>query len=43
MAGLPPLRRVNANDTDFERRTTVRPAQPIENVDFWFVSVGYRR
>ena len=44
MAGLPPLRNVNANDTDFEHIPNNRPAgsQPIENVDFWqFVSVGY--
>ena len=44
MSGLPPLRNVNANDTDFEHIPNNRPpgSQPIENVDFWqFVSVGY--
>jgi predicted permease len=44
MSGLPPLRNVNANDTDFEHIPNDRPpgSQPIENVDFWqFVSVGY--
>ena len=44
MSGLPPLRNVNANDTDFEHIPNNRPAgsQPIENVDFYqFVSVGY--
>ena len=44
MSGLPPLRNVNANDTDFEHIPNMRPpgTQPIENVDFWqFVSVGY--
>ena len=44
MSGLPPLRNVNANDTDFEHiPTTGRPAQRrFENVDYWqFVTVGY--
>jgi len=44
MSGLPPLRNVNANDTDFEHIPNNRPpgAQPIENVDFWqYVSLGY--
>jgi predicted permease len=44
MSGLPPLRNVNANDTDFEHIPNTRPpgSQPIENVDFWqFVSLGY--
>ncbi len=48
MSGLPPLRRVNANDTDFEHipNTPPPPGQqavgPPQNVDFWqFVSVGY--
>ena len=44
MTGLPPLRDVNANDTDFEHIPNNRPpgSQPIENVDYWqFVSVGY--
>jgi len=44
MSGLPPLRNVNANDTDFEHIPNNRPpgSQPIENVDFYqFVSLGY--
>jgi putative ABC transport system permease protein len=44
MSGLPPLRNVNANDTDFEHIPPGRPpgSLPIENVDFWqFVSAGY--
>jgi putative ABC transport system permease protein len=44
MSGLPPLRNVNANDTDFEHIPPGRPpgSQPIENTDFWqFVSLGY--
>jgi predicted permease len=48
MAGLPPLRDVNANDTDFEHipnpppGSTAPPTGPPQNVDFWqFVSVGY--
>ncbi len=44
MSGLPPLRNVNANDTDFEHIPNNRPpgSLPIENVDFWqYVSVGY--
>jgi len=48
MSGLPPLRNVNANDTDFEHIPNAAPGQPPipgvlpQNVDFWqFVSVGY--
>ena len=44
MSGLPPLRNVNANDTDFEHIPPGRPpgSQPVENVDFWqYVSMGY--
>ncbi|HUL72394.1 MAG TPA: ABC transporter permease [Vicinamibacterales bacterium] len=44
MSGLPPLRDVNANDTDFEHIPNNRPpgTLPIENVDFWqAVTVGY--
>jgi putative ABC transport system permease protein len=48
MAGLPPLRNVNANDTDFEHLPNgplppgAVPAGPAQNVDYWqFVSVGY--
>ena len=44
MSGLPPLRNVNANDTDFEHIPNNRPAGslPIENVDYYqYVSVGY--
>jgi predicted permease len=41
MAGLPPNRAVNANDTDFEHIPNGQPGQPpppgqpIENVDYW--------
>jgi putative ABC transport system permease protein len=48
MSGLPPLRNVNANDTDFEHIPNVPPAAgqppqgPPQNVDYWqYVSVGY--
>ena len=44
MSGLPPLRNVNANDTDFEHIPNNRPPGqgPIENVDFYqYVTVGY--
>ena len=47
MSGLPPLRNVNANDTDFEHIPNTPPAPgqtagPPQNVDFFqFVSVGY--
>jgi putative ABC transport system permease protein len=44
MSGLPPLRNVNANDTDFEHiPNNLPPGQaPPQNTDFWqFVSVGY--
>jgi len=45
MSGLPPLRDVNANDTDFEdiSPTELAPnAGPAENVDFWqTVTLGY--
>jgi predicted permease len=47
MTGLPPLRNVNANDTDFEHIAPLPPGQPrgsvpIENTDFWqTVTVGY--
>jgi predicted permease len=44
MTGLPPLRNVNANDTDFEHIPPGRPpgSLPVENVDFWqTVTVGY--
>ncbi|MEZ5318784.1 MAG: ABC transporter permease [Vicinamibacterales bacterium] len=36
-SGLPPLRSVDANDTDFEHIPNNRPpgTQPAENVDFW--------
>jgi predicted permease len=43
-SGLPPLRNVNANDTDFVHIPNNRPpnSQPSENVDYWqFVTVGY--
>jgi predicted permease len=43
-SGLPPLRNVNANDTDFEHIPNNRPpgTQPAENVDFYqYVSLGY--
>jgi putative ABC transport system permease protein len=44
MSGLPPLRNVNANSTDFEHIPNNRPPGelPIENVDFYqYVTVGY--
>jgi putative ABC transport system permease protein len=44
MSGLPPLRNVNANDTDFEHIPNDRPpgSVPAENVDFYqTVTVGY--
>ena len=44
MSGLPPLRNVNANDTDFEHIPNNRPPGegPAENVDFYqYVTVGY--
>jgi predicted permease len=43
MSGLPPLRSVNANDTDFEHIPNVdRPEGPPQNVDFYQnVPVGY--
>jgi putative ABC transport system permease protein len=44
MSGLPPLRNVNANDTDFEHIPPGRPpgTQPAENVDFYqYVTLGY--
>jgi predicted permease len=44
MSGLPPLRNVNANDTDFEHIPNNRPPGegPPENVDFYqYVTVGY--
>ncbi|HEY7476159.1 MAG TPA: ABC transporter permease [Vicinamibacterales bacterium] len=44
MSGLPPLRNVNANDTDFEHIPNNRqPGEgPIENVDFYqYVTIGY--
>ena len=48
MSGLPPLRNVLANDTDFEHIPNAAPGQPPipgvlpQNVDYWqFVSVGY--
>jgi predicted permease len=47
MSGLPPLRQVNANDTDFEDIPDTRDANqqnqfPTQNVDFWQgVSIGY--
>src|SRR5688500_14323847 len=42
MSGLPPLRPVNANDTDFEHITQGGPGIPAENVDYWqFVSHEY--
>jgi putative ABC transport system permease protein len=43
-SGLPPLRNVNANDTDFEHIPNNRPPgqAPIENVDFYqYVTAGY--
>jgi predicted permease len=44
MSGLPPLRNVNANDTDFEHIPNNRPpgSLPGENVDYWqYVTSGY--
>ena len=45
MSGLPPLRDVNANDTDFEDIVPAASGQdrgPAENVDYWQgVSVAY--
>jgi putative ABC transport system permease protein len=44
MSGLPPLRNVNANDTDFEHIPDNRPpgSLPIQNTDYWqFVSLSY--
>ena len=45
MTGLPPLRNVNANSTDFEHITDMPGSNntgPIENVDFYqTVTVGY--
>ncbi len=44
MSGLPPLRRVDANDTDFEHITRMSATDPgpAENVDFYqTVTVGY--
>jgi putative ABC transport system permease protein len=48
MSGLPPLRNVLANDTDFEHIPNAAPGQPPipgvlpQNVDYWqFASVGY--
>ena len=44
MSGLPPLRNVNANDTDFEHiPNNLPPGEGVpQNVDYWqFVSVGY--
>jgi predicted permease len=43
-SGLPPLRNVNANDSDFEHIPNNRPqgSVPSENVDFYqYVTVGY--
>jgi putative ABC transport system permease protein len=43
-SGLPPLRNVNANDSDFEHIPNNRPQGegPSENVDFYqYVTVGY--
>jgi predicted permease len=43
-SGLPPLRNVNANDSDFEHIPNNRPqgATPSENIDFYqFVTAGY--
>src|SRR5204863_82538 len=43
MEGLPPTRRVNANDTDFESYTPApNTKDPQENVDYWqYTSVNY--
>ncbi len=35
MSGLPPLREVNANDTDFEDYVPGGPGDPVENVDYY--------
>jgi putative ABC transport system permease protein len=43
-SGLPPLRNVNANDSDFEHIPNNRPqgSTPAENIDFYqYVTVGY--
>jgi putative ABC transport system permease protein len=43
-SGLPPLRNVNANDSDFEHIPNNRPQGqgPAENIDFYqYVTVGY--
>ena len=41
MSGLPPLRQINANDTDFEH-ISESPDAPIENVDYWqMVTIDY--
>ena len=40
--GLPPLRQVNANDTDIEDYQQTEGEGPIENVDYWqSASTGY--
>jgi predicted permease len=40
MAGLPPFRQVNANDTDFEGYTpTPGSGQPAENVDYYQITM----
>jgi predicted permease len=40
--GLPPLRRVNANDTDIEGYEPADGEGPVENVDYWqSASTGY--
>jgi predicted permease len=40
--GLPPLREVNANDTDIEGYQQIEETDPMENVDYWqSVSTGY--
>jgi putative ABC transport system permease protein len=40
--GLPPLREVNANDTNIEGYEQVDEKDPMENVDYWqSVSTGY--
>jgi predicted permease len=42
MSGLPPLRLVNANDTDFESYSQQQEGDPAENVDFYqTVTAGY--
>ncbi|HUG40100.1 MAG TPA: ABC transporter permease [Longimicrobiales bacterium] len=35
MSGLPPLRQVNANDTDIEGYSRSAPGEPAENVDYY--------